>query len=259
MENYVNQLLDLPKTVGEMLPGNSFNSVVDDSENSIAEWTGTIYKFAALVLVFGAVYGLVSPLWDADVSLGEGSDMVGAILGLLIALYAVFPIAQVVRTAGDNLSKSTSKIVDFVFKDLIVENIKLIGKVMAIGAIFSAICMLLSWLTDIQILEAFGFVSMDSVSQFSNLPMEGLRALCGMFGLDFVSEVIGDWMRWDVSVSAGDAWSWEGLVAVGWELVGAVLILARMFVSLAVFHFLYSLLTSFVGWVRSPYLPFKSM
>ena len=86
MENYVNQLLDLPKTVGEMLPGNSFNSMVDDSENNIAKWTGIIYKFGALVLVLGAVYGLISPLWDADVSLGDGTDMIGAILGLLIAL-----------------------------------------------------------------------------------------------------------------------------------------------------------------------------
>ena len=110
------------------------------------------------------------------------------------------------------------------FKDLIVENIKLIGKVMAIGTIFSAICMLLSWLTDITILGGFSYVSMDSVNQFANLPMEGLSALCGMFGLDFVSQVIGDWMSWDVSVSAGEAWSWEGFVAVGWELVGAVLI-----------------------------------
>ena len=259
MENYVNQLLDLPKTVGEMLPGNSFNSMVDDSENNIAKWTGIIYKFGALVLVLGAVYGLISPLWDADVSLGEGTDMIGAILGLLIALYAEFPVAQVVRTAGDNLSASSSNIINFVFKDLIVENIKLIGKVMAIGAIFSAICMLLSWLTDITILGGFGYVAMDSVNQFANLPMEGLSALCGMFGLDFVAEVIGDWMNWDVSVSAGEAWSWEGLVAVGWELVSAVLILARMFVSLAVFHFLYGLLTSFAGWLRSPYLPFKSM
>ena len=259
MENYVNQVLDLPKMIGEKLPGNVFNSMVDDSESNIAKWTGMLYKVAALILVVGAVYGLISPLWDADVSLGEGKQMLGAIISMLIALYAVFPIAQVVRTAGDSLGKSNSSIVNFIFKDLVIENIKLIGKVMAIGVVFSAACMFLSWLTDITIMGGFSFLAMDSVNQFWSLPMEGLAALCGMFGLDFVSGVISDWMSWDVSVSSGDAWSWSGLVAIGWNLVGALLILARMYVSLAVYHFLYGLISTFAGWLKSPYLPFKSL
>lgn len=39
-----------------MLPGNAFNSMVDDSESNIAKWTGMFYEVAAFVLVVGAIY-----------------------------------------------------------------------------------------------------------------------------------------------------------------------------------------------------------
>ena len=163
MENYVNQLLDLPKKAGEMLPGNVFNTMVDDSESNIAKWTGMFYKVAAFVLVVGAIYGLLSPLWDVDVSLGEGKEMVGAIVSMLIYIYAVFPIAQVVRSAGDSLGSSNSSTVNFIFKDFVVANIKMIGHVLALGALFGAICMGLSWLTDITFIGGIGTAFLDNV------------------------------------------------------------------------------------------------
>ena len=260
MENYVNQLLDLPKKAGEMLPGNVFNSMVDDSESNIAKWTGMFYKVAAFVLVAGAIYGLLSPLWDADVSLGEGKEMVGAIISMLIYIYAVFPIAQVVRSAGDSLGSSNSSTVNFIFKDFVVANIKMIGHVLALGALFGAICMGLSWLTDITFIGGIGTAFLDNVYDIWMLPMAALTELTGMLGLDFVGAVITDqWMNWDVTTSAGDAWTWGGLVAVAWEFVGVALILAKLYVSLAVYNFLYGLLSTFVGWIKSPYLPFKSL
>ena len=258
MENYVNQLLDLPKMVSNKLPGNVFNSMVDDSESSIAKWTGMFYRVAAFVLVVGAIYGLLSPLWDADSSLGEGKDMIGGILSMLIFIYAVFPIAQVVRSTGDSLGSSSSSSVNFIFKDLVVANIKMIGHVMAIGALFGAIIMGLSWLTDLPMIGGVGMAFLDNVNAVWELPMNALSELTGLLGLDFVSSVMSDWMSWDVTMSAGDAWSWNGLIAIAWEVVGAALILAKLYVSLAVYHFMYGLVTTFVNWIKSPYLPFRA-
>ena len=259
MKNYVNELLDLPKKAGEMLPGNVFNSMVNDSESNIAKWTGMFYKVAAFILVVGVIYGLLSPLWDADISLGEGKEMVGAILAMLIYIYAIFPIAQVVRSAGDSLGTSNSSTVNFIFKDFVITNIKMIGHVLAIVALFGAICMGLSWLTDIDIAGGIGIGFLDNVYDIWGLPMAALTELTGMLGLDFVGNVVANqWMSWDVTTSAGDAWTWGGLVAVAWELVGVALILAKLYVSLAIYNFLYGLLTTFVGWIKSPYLPFKS-
>ena len=258
MDNYVNQLLDLPKMVSNKLPGNVFNSMVDDSESSIAKWTGMFYRVAAFVLVVGAIYGLLSPLWDADSSLGEGKDMIGGILSMLIFIYAVFPIAQVVRSTGDSLGSSSSSSVNFIFKDLVVANIKMIGHVMAIGALFGAIIMGLSWLTDLPMIGGVGMAFLDNVNAVWELPMNALSELTGLLGLDFVSSVMSDWMSWDVTMSAGDAWSWNGLIAIAWEVVGAALILAKLYVSLAVYHFMYGLVTTFVNWIKSPYLPFRA-
>lgn len=258
MENYVNQLLDLPKMVSNKLPGNVFNSMVDDSESSIAKWTGMFYRVAAFVLVVGAIYGLLSPLWDADSSLGEGKDMIGGILSMLIFIYAMFPIAQVVRSTGDSLGSSSSSSVNFIFKDLVVANIKMIGHVMAIGALFGAIIMGLSWLTDLPMIGGVGMAFLDNVNAVWELPMNALSELTGLLGLDFVSSVMSDWMSWDVTMSAGDAWSWNGLIAIAWEVVGAALILAKLYVSLAVYHFMYGLVTTFVNWIKSPYLPFRA-
>lgn len=258
MENYVNQLLDLPKMVSNKLPGNVFNSMVDDSESSIAKWTGMFYRVAAFVLVVGSIYGLLSPLWDADSSLGEGKDMIGGILSMLIFIYAMFPIAQVVRSTGDSLGSSSSSSVNFIFKDLVVANIKMIGHVMAIGALFGAIIMGLSWLTDLPMIGGVGMAFLDNVNAVWELPMNALSELTGLLGLDFVSSVMSDWMSWDVTMSAGDAWSWNGLIAIAWEVVGAALILAKLYVSLAVYHFMYGLVTTFVNWIKSPYLPFRA-
>lgn len=72
---------------------------------------------------------MLSPLWDADVSLGEGKEMVGGIISMIIYNYAVFPIAQVVRSAVESLCSSNSSMVNCIFKDFVVANIKMMGHV----------------------------------------------------------------------------------------------------------------------------------
>ena len=53
MKNYLNTVLDFPKTVNEILPKNNFNELVDNSEKSIYEWIGQVFRVMALVfLVF---------------------------------------------------------------------------------------------------------------------------------------------------------------------------------------------------------------
>ena len=53
MKNYLNTVLDFPKTVNEILPKNNFNELVDNSEKSIYEWIGQVFRVMAFVfLVF---------------------------------------------------------------------------------------------------------------------------------------------------------------------------------------------------------------
>ena len=40
MEKILTQLFDLPKMINSKLPMNNFNSMVEDSEHNVANWTG---------------------------------------------------------------------------------------------------------------------------------------------------------------------------------------------------------------------------
>ena len=53
------------------------------------------------------------------------------------------------------MAESKSGIVDFIFRDLAIANIKLIGYVATLVALFGAICMTLNWATTLSISESF--------------------------------------------------------------------------------------------------------
>ena len=132
--NLIDQLLDLPKMVNEKLPSNNFNAMMDSSEGSIAGWTGTFYKYGAFVVLVGALYAVITGGIEG-MGAAEGIGKAGAVLGMLVMIYAAFPITQVIRSAGDSLGSSKSGIVDFVFKDVVVANITVLGHVSIAGLI----------------------------------------------------------------------------------------------------------------------------
>ena len=116
MEKIINQILDLPQMLNQKLPKNCFNEMMDNSEGSVSDWTGKIFKVGALVVLVGMLMSVVQGGMDAFNG-AEGLGKLSAGLCTLILIYAAFPIAQVVRSAGDSLAASKSKMVDFFFKD----------------------------------------------------------------------------------------------------------------------------------------------
>ena len=123
MEKIINQILDLPQMLNQKLPKNCFNEMMDNSEGSVSDWTGKIFKVGALVVLVGMVMSVVNGGMDA-VNGADGLGKVAAGLCTLILIYAAFPIAQVVRSAGDSLAASKKLYGRFLFKDFIVANIK---------------------------------------------------------------------------------------------------------------------------------------
>ena len=83
MEKLLNLLLDLPKTVNEKLPMNSFNKMMDDSEGSMKNWTGTAFKVGALVLLIVTLTSVVSTGMDAF----QGSSGLGQVSAILCFNY----------------------------------------------------------------------------------------------------------------------------------------------------------------------------
>jgi hypothetical protein len=259
MENYINQVLDIPKTVGNMLPGNNFNSVVDNAEGNINKWTGLIYKGAATIFILGAIYNVMNPFWNDG--LGSGKEMVAVILSSLVWLYAAFPMSQVIRSAGEKLESSSSSIVEYVFKDLVVTNIKLVGQLLALSALFGAFALTISWVADLPTMDTMGIAGDVPVIRWMfELPLIATMDFANWIGFEQVAmSLFGEWETWQFAGYTGEALSWEGFIGVCWAFAGVVLILVRLYISVAIYSFFFNLVAAFMRWFKNPYFPTKSI
>ena len=256
MEKFLNKLFDLPQLINSKLPGNTFNSWVQESEGNIPSWVGKFYKVSALVVLVTSLVVVLSPIWSGG--MGEGLGILANVLSMLIWVYAAFPISQVIRAAGDSLASSKSGIVDFVFKDLAITNIKVLGHVAAIVALFGAFAMTLSWVTSMNVSGDFGTGWVSNIGYAYTLPMAATAELANLLSLEFIGDILTQkWANWDPTMVAGDAWSMSGFYSVVWEYVGVAVVLAKLYVALAIYKFFYSIISSLVNWIKSPYLPFK--
>ena len=104
MEKLLNRLIDLPSEVNGMLPWNCWNSCMNDSEGNLASWAGDFFRVGAFVTWLCSVVASLSILWTGG--MGEGTGMIGSILGMLLWVYAAFPIAMVVRGVGEEVAGS---------------------------------------------------------------------------------------------------------------------------------------------------------
>ena len=255
--NLIDQILDLPKVVNEKLPNNNFNSMMDNSEGSIAGWTGTFYKWGAFVVLVGALVSVITGGLAGMSAAAGAAGKAGAVIGMLVMVYAAFPITQVIRSAGDSLGSSKSGIVDFVFKDVVVANITVLGHVTALVALFGAINATIGWALGADMGAAVSPDLIDGFAYAYALPIDATAAFMGMIGLEFVGNVLNDWNAWSV-VEDVSPQSLGGLVSVGWGYVEVAVILAKLYVALALYHFFWGILNTLFNWIKSPSLPFKS-
>ena len=90
------------------------------------------------------------------------------------------------------------------------------------------------------------------------LPLDATATFIEMIRLDFVGGVISDFFSWDLTGSEASGYTIDGLVAVGYEYAQVILILAKLYLALAIYHFFYGILSTLTRWIQRPSLPFKS-
>ncbi|KRO88122.1 MAG: hypothetical protein ABR90_00925 [Cryomorphaceae bacterium BACL29 MAG-121220-bin8] len=256
MNKIIDQILDFPNMVNQKLPKNCFNEMMDNSEGSVSDWTGKIFKVGALVVLVGLLISVITGGMDA-LNAADGLGKLSAGLCTLVLIYAAFPIAQVIRSAGDSLAASKSGMVDFFFKDVIVAHIKALGHITALVALFGAFCATIGWVLGSDGMS-IGVDLTDGFAYSYALPVDAMAAFMGMLGLEFVGGFIADFFSWDVTGSEATGYNLDGALAVGWEYVQVAIILAQLYVALAFYSFFYGILSSLFNWIKSPYLPFKS-
>ena len=256
MKKRINQLLDLPMMINGKLPWNSWNSCMDDSQGNLAKWTGDFFRVGAFVMVVTSLIASVHGLMGLE---GDGMAMAGTVLSTLLWVYAIFPIAQVVRSAGDGLSESKSDTVGLVFHDIPMAIIKVFGTVTALIALFGALAMTFSWLTTVDVSTAYDSGMMDLMYWGYATVASATEAFMAMFGLEYVGGIITAFYAWsEVGAMTGGNWDPADLVTVGWNFVGVAIILAQMYVTLALYSFYWNILNTLFNFIKNPYLPFRS-
>ena len=256
MEKLINQVLDLPAMINGKLPWNSWNSCMDDSQGNLAKWTGDFFRVGAFVMVVFSLVASVQGLMGME---GDALAMVGMVLSTLLWVYAIFPIAQVVRSAGDGLAESKSDTVTFIFHDLIMAIIKVFGTVTAMIALFGALAMSVTWLTTVEIATAYDAGMMEWMNWGYVTVASATEAFMAMFGLEYVGGIITGFYEWtEGGAMTGGNWDLADLVTVGWNFVGVAVILAQMYVTLALYKFYWTILNTLFNFIKNPYLPFRS-
>ena len=255
MEKLINQVLDFPTWVNGKLPWNSWNSCMDDSQGNLAKWTGDFFRVGAFVMVVTSLVASIQGLMGME---GDAMAMVGMVLSTLLWVYAIFPIAQVVRSAGDGLSESKSDTVTFIFHDLIMAIIKVFGTVTAMIALFGALAMSVTWLTTVEIATAYDAGMMVWMNWGYDTVASATEAFMAMFGLEYVGGIITGFYEWTEGGTMTGNWGFENLVTVGWNFVGVAVILAQMYVTLALYKFYWTILNTLFNFIKNPYLPFRS-
>ena len=258
MEKYLNMIIDFPKLVNDKLPMNCCNSCMDDSEGNLAKWAGEVFRVGAFVTLAYSLCATVSILWTGG--MGEGAqEMVGSLLGMLLFAYAAFPIAQVVRSAGESVGSSKSDTVTLIFHDIPVATIKALGHILALVALFGALAAGVSAVTN-GWLDMSGAANTDWTTNFDywySVPTDAMTALMGLLGLEFVGGLITDFMSWSGYTTTESGYL-GGLIGAAWQFVNVAIILAQLYLTLAFYKFFWGILSTFFNFIKNPYLPFRN-
>ena len=257
IQNLINQLLDLPKLINGKLPWNSWNACMNDSEGNLAKWAGEVFRVGALVTLVFSIWASLQGMLPGD----DGLNIM-AVLGGLVWVYVAFPIAQIVRDAGDTIASSKSDIITLLWHDLALASIKASGYITALVALVAALLGVISAVT-LGNLDMTGGVDvswLNNMDYFYALPASAMEALTNMFGLEWVGDRLSDLWNWDITstVAASDG-SWaEDVVASLWGVVQVAIILVKLFTVLIIYKWLWKLLNTLFSFIANPYLPFKS-
>jgi len=271
IKNYLDQVLDLPKMASDKLPFNHWNSCMNDSEKSIGSWINTLLKVGALAIILAGLWSIVKGFEEVGDKFSDGVEVgIGFIVGAAFWAYALIPISNVVRDLGAEIASSTGNMLQFVVKDLPLALIRAAGYIAALLALFSAVAMTVQWLTALELggAEVYGMIA-GALNGFGAFLMLGFVALDALIAAvtdeAMIIPLLEDMFEFDngffVLIDPADV-DWFDFDQLG-QVIGAYIkvisILIFLFVNIILYKWVYSLGSTFVKWISSPYLPFKQL
>ena len=192
---------------------------------------------------------------------------VGYLLALFFWLYALIPLVNVVRFAGNEIASSRGNMLELLIRDVPLALIRAAGYIAALIALFSAIGYTITWLTSINLGvgsnvwgDAGGILS--SFSEFSNI---GIVAIASLLEVSDVFSSVNPEMlmsKLTDTMSEGSLIGWldtDDLVIVIGAYLNVVVTLIVLFINLIIWKWVYTLGHTFVKFVSGPYFPHKSL
>lgn len=192
---------------------------------------------------------------------------VGYLLALFFWLYALIPLVNVVRFAGNEIASSRGNMLELLIRDVPLALIRAAGYIAALIALFSAIGYTITWLTSINLGvgsnvwgDAGGILS--SFSEFSNI---GIVAIATLLEVSDVFSSVNPEMlmsKLTDTMSEGSLIGWldtDDLVIVIGSYWNVVVTLIVLFINLIIWKWVYNLGHTFVKFVSGPYFPHKSL
>lgn len=246
----LDKVLGFPKEINGKLPLNHWNETVENSESSLSGWIGKLFHIGALALLLLFVYEIIKGGFSSMEN-ASGLSIVGSILSMLIFLYMAFPMSQFLRSAGDRLSNSSSGIIEFLFKDCFIEIMKIGGYGAALIAFTYSVVGLIGFALDSAVFH-YGFMEWGSAG--TGMIGGFIAALSEMTigGGDF-----NDMMGSVSQVMVIPGYSMAEFTMVIASFLQPLLILISLFVSIAIYLFIYEVASRFISWVKSPAIPIK--
>lgn len=260
MNKIFNQVLDFPQMVNQKIFNAKLNSVVTgfDSEGGIRCYVKTIYQIAALMVFLLMEYAIIMGAVDFFQNSDAGAlGKIGSVLTILLLVWSAFPIANVIRSRGDSMGGAHNGMVEFVFKDFVLTNIRIIGEVIAITGLFVAFVATLSFVFDTSLFSTVGDSMLSSVSSLYELPGAAVAELTSMIHLDYISDQLSAFAAYklDTYQSLGDGWNLSNLGMVANSYINVIIGLAILYVNLAIYSFLYSLVAALVNFIPRLAIP----
>ena len=257
MEKILNRILDLPNEINGKLPWNCWNGCMSDSEGNLAKWAGEVFRVGAFVTLVCSIWASASGMMGG----GEGMGMIMGILGGLVWIYVAFPVAQIVRDAGDAIASSKSDVITLLWHDIALESIKAWGYITALVALVAALLGVISAVTmgHLDMTGGMDTSWLSNMDYFYALPASAMDALTNMFGLEWVGDRLNDLWGWDITSGRSSDGSWGGDVVLSlWGVVQVAVILAKLYIVMAIYKWIWTILNTLFNFISNPYLPMRT-
>jgi len=264
MKQLFNSILDLPGMVNQRVMNARLNSEIDsfDSASGFGSHVKTLYQWFSILALLSIEWVVINGAMEYFQSDASGLSKVGSAITTLLLIYSAFPIAHIIRKHGESLGDGYSGMVNFIFRDFVLTNIRIVGESTAVAGFIGAVALTLSWAMDHDLYMGMSMGVLSILGNFGSMPMDGLAALLGMLQLSMIADYMSSVMNFSVGGGThfgGDfTWWREDILTVVGSYISVMMGLAAMYINLAIYGYLYGLVSTLAGWIKSPHIPIKN-